>query len=104
MEGDQSFMEDLKTGKINPIIQMKDAKKQANNIRFFEYADEWVPRKEDIIFTHIVGAMIAPVSAYHKCDVQSLNYFATSTKKCYNSDLMRDHCAKYLNYLEEVKE
>ena len=97
-------MDDLtKIGKINPLIQVKDAKKRVAALEDlkFVYADEWVPRKEDIIFTNIVGAMIAPVSEYYKVDYPSLNYFATSTKKCYNSDLMRDHNCHYLNYLEK---
>lgn len=89
--------------KINPIIQIKEGKKRAKELekKQFVYADEWIPpTKESIIFTHIVGAIIAPVSSYYKCDYKSLDYFATSTKKCYNSDLMREHTVKYLNYFE----
>lgn len=67
------------------------------------YVDQWHPQKEDEIFTSVVGAFIAPVCNYYKYDGEnrSLDMFVTSTKKCYNSDLMRNHMCHYLNYFEK---
>ena len=97
-------MDQVTKGKVNPLIPInkKEANKRLAELEHyrFVYADEWVPNKEDIIFTNIVGAIIAPVSEYYNCNIPSLNYFCTSTKKCYNSDLMRDHACHYLNYFE----
>ena len=69
----------------------------------YGYVDKWVPSEKDIIFTSVVGAIIAPVCDYYKYngDNKSLNMFVTSTKKCYNSDLMREHFCHYLNYFEK---
>ena len=69
-----------------------------------EKVNEWVPGEKDIIFSSIVGAILAPVCRFYKLDEENnkyLNYFATSTKKCYNSDLMRSHTCHYLNYFEK---
>ena len=90
------------TGKMNPIVTVNNPEAELAKLRMFEYADYWTPGKNDIIFTNIVGAIIAPVCQYYKYDSpnRSLDYFATSPKKCYNSDLMRAHTCHYLNYFE----
>jgi hypothetical protein len=99
-------MEEIKKEKKNPIITLKAAevRKRLAAIKEWKYADNWVPDKKDIIFTNIIGAIIAPVRAYYQCqndqNTTSLDYFVTSPKKCYNSDLMRDHTCHYLNYFE----
>lgn len=88
--------------KVDPFIKL-DKKFKMKESDIWKYVDEWVPDKDDIIFTSIVGALIAPVCAYYKydSDSKSMDYFVTSTKKCYNSDLMRAHTCHYLNYFEK---
>jgi len=78
--------------------------------------DLWVPEPQDRIFTHIRGAVIAPV---HKLFGMSdddpanimIDYFYVTAKRCYNSDTkmkdgklsigFRDHCTNYMNYFEK---
>ena len=86
--------------KINPFIEVQKGDKPPAT---WVYVDEWVPEKEDIIFTSVIGAFIAPVYKYYKYPEPNIStdYFVTSTKKCYNSDLMRAHMCQYLNYFEK---
>ena len=98
------FIEDEKKQqpKIDPFITSKIPSNLSMN-DMYTYVDRWVPAEKDIIFTSVVGAIIAPVCDYYKYtgDSKSLNMFVTSTKKCYNSDLMRDHYCHYMNYFEK---
>ena len=75
--------------------------------------DLWMAPPENKVFTHIRGAIIAPI---HKIfgltdDDPSnilIDYFYVTPKRCYNSDTkikdgkfiigFRDHCTNYLNY------
>lgn len=75
--------------------------------------DLWTAPPENKVFTHIRGAIIAPI---HKIfgltdDDPSnilIDYFYVTPKRCYNSDTkikdgkltigFRDHCTNYLNY------
>lgn len=83
--------------------------------------DLWVPRPEDKIFSHIRGAIIAPVhKVFNMPDDGEANnmidYFYVQAKRCYNSDTkvkfnmngeetvsigFRDHCTNYMNYFEK---
>lgn len=79
--------------------------------------DQWVPQPEDKIFTHIRGAIIAPIHKFYNIDdndinaVTMLDYFYVTAKRCYNSDTkikdgvisigFRDHCTNYINYFEK---
>ena len=78
--------------------------------------DMWVPGPEDKVFTHIRGAIIAPVHRLFGMpdDDQANNmidYFYVTAKRCYNSDTkmkdgklsigFRDHCTNYMNYFEK---
>lgn len=80
--------------------------------------DQWQPTcAEDMIFTHIRGAIIAPVHKFfNMSDDDAANdmfdYFYVTAKRCYNSDTkvkpdgeisigFRDHCTSYLNYFEK---
>lgn len=78
--------------------------------------DSWVSKPEDRIFTHIRGAIIAPVhKVFGMPDDDSANnmidYFYVTAKRCYNSDTkvkdgqlsvgFRDHCTNYMNYFEK---
>lgn len=78
--------------------------------------DMWVPQTpEERIFTHIRGAIIAPVHRlFGMTDDDEANnmidYFYVTAKRCYNSDTkmkdgklsigFRDHCTNYMNYFE----
>ena len=79
--------------------------------------DQWAPQTpEDRIFSHIRGAIIAPVHKFFgMADDDSANnmfdYFYVTAKRCYNSDTkmkdgklsigFRDHCTNYMNYFEK---
>ena len=65
--------------------------------------DVWTPEPQDVIFTNAKGIIIAPVapSLGLSPEFASLNYFIMSPKKCYNSQVMRDHTCLYLNYFEK---
>lgn len=78
--------------------------------------DLWIPRKEDKIFTHIRGAIIAPIHRFYGLSDTDpantmLDYFYVTAKRCYNSDTrmkegklsigFRDHCTTYINYFEK---
>lgn len=66
--------------------------------------DSWIPEPQDVIFTNAKGIIIAPIAqSVGLVDPQynSLNYFIMSPKKCYNSQVMRDHTCMYLNYFEK---
>ena len=79
--------------------------------------DLWRPQSpEDAIFTHIRGAIIAPVHRLFGMsddDVANnmIDYFYVTSKRCYNSDTkvkngetkigFRDHCTNYMNYFEK---
>lgn len=65
--------------------------------------DMWQCPPEDIIFTNTKGIIIAPISKVLQItsDSPGLDYFIMNTKKCYNSQVMRDHTCLYLNYFEK---
>ena len=79
--------------------------------------DEWVPTKpEERIFTHIRGAIIAPIHKFFGISddnteaINMIDFFYVTAKRCYNSDTkikdgkvnvgFRDHCTNYMNYFE----
>lgn len=80
--------------------------------------DSWVPQTpQDRIFSHIRGAIIAPVHKFFGMSDDDeannmIDYFYVTAKRCYNSDTktkpdgtisigFRDHCTNYLNYFEK---
>ena len=99
------FIEDeqkTKQPKIDPFITIT-IPFDLSAYDMYTYVDKWVPGPKDVIFTSVVGAIIVPVCDYYKYngDSRSLDMFVTSTKKCYNSDLMREHYCHYMNYFEK---
>lgn len=66
--------------------------------------DNWRPEcKEDELLKSNKGAIFAPVTMflYGEDDPENrANCFILSTKKCYNSDEMRPHMCRYINYFE----
>ena len=75
--------------------------------------DSWRPKPEEMIFTEVKGAIIAPIHSFYGLDPQnSINYFVMTPKKCYNGNSktkedgtrsigFREHCVLYLNYFGE---
>ena len=78
---------------INPFIHFNEQ---------FIPVDSWQPEPQDVIFKHTKGAMILPVSKFYNVpDNMNFDCFILSTKRCYNSDEVRNHCSLYLNYFEK---
>ena len=75
--------------------------KADNNVTEIQKIDKWTPNPEDILFTNAKGIIYAPINTVFQSDVDSINYFIMSPKKCYNSQVMRDHTCLYLNYFEK---
>ena len=79
--------------------------------------DDWRPTCDaERIFTHIRGAVIAPVHKFFGMSDEDaannmIDYFYVTSKRCYNSDTkikdgevslgFRDHCTNYMNYFEK---
>ena len=65
--------------------------------------DTWVCPPEDVIFSNAKGIISAPISKVLQINSDSpgIDWFLMSTKKCYNSQVMRDHTCLYLNYFEK---
>ena len=105
---------------INPIIfveepeelQVKENLTDPNTITNGMYrvpVDEWKPipftpnveniYNQDSIFMNTKGYIIVPINYFYTGQVEpvgkGLDAFVMSTKKCYNSTLMRDHLCRY---------
>lgn len=80
---------------IHPLLHV------GNNETFIP-VDEWLPLPQDMIFNHTKGAIILPVSRYYDV-APNINFdcFVLSTKRCYNSDEVRNHYCLYMNYFEK---
>ena len=67
--------------------------------------DKWIIEdKEDELLKSNKGALFAPVTRvlYGVDDPDNrANCFILSPKKCYNSDEMRPHMCRYINYFEK---
>lgn len=63
--------------------------------------DVWEEQPEDIIYNTVKCYIFAPVSRIFKTENTSLDCFVVQPKKCYNSDLMRNHLCHYCNYFEK---
>ena len=64
--------------------------------------DSWEEQPEDILYNTAKGYVVAPVSSIFKVqNPTSLDCFVVQSKKCYNSDLMRNHLCHYCNYFEK---
>lgn len=92
-------------GLINPIIKHQKPE--------FIPVDQWVPQQEDLVFKHVRGAIIAPVSVFYGMQGGSeFDFFFVSPKRSYNSETklnkkgeispgFREHNTLYLNYFEK---
>ncbi len=70
----------------------------------FVPVDDWNPSSPaEVLFASCKGSIVIPVTTFLQImdpDKQDLNIFVTSPKRCYNSEAVRDHISKYLNYFE----
>ena len=95
----------------NPLSFENEQWEKAFN---FIHVDSWIPNPttcinfydQDIIFTTVKGAILAPITKFYKGPESSvgeddLDFFIVTTKKCYNSQVMRIHICHYLNYFEK---
>lgn len=62
--------------------------------------DKWVADPQDVLFTNAKNIIVAPISKVLQITSDSLDYFIIRPKKCYNSQLLRDHICLCLNYFE----
>lgn len=62
--------------------------------------DKWVPTEKEMIILNVKGALIMPINSIVNSQKDSIDYFVLSTKRCYNSDEVRNHICHYLNYFE----
>lgn len=63
--------------------------------------DEWTERPDQILFTNQKNIIMAPLDKlYRVTGNMMINCFMINPKKSYNSDDLRNHCCKYLNYFE----
>jgi hypothetical protein len=68
---------------------------------YWARVDEWFPIRRDEIFKETKNAIILPVSQFFGVsDSKVLNSFILTPKRCYNSDEVRTHICRYLNYFE----
>lgn len=69
---------------------------------FWVEVDSWFPLQEDMIIRQTKNALIMPVSKFYGLpdDSMVLDNFILTSKRCYNSDEVRNHMCRYLNYFE----
>lgn len=62
--------------------------------------DDWEPEPNNLIFTTTKNLIIAPISQTLQLISESLDLFVMRSKKCYNSEVLRTHFCRVLNYFE----
>lgn len=63
--------------------------------------ETWKPNPQDELFKNAKNVIIAPISQFFGVQSNSLDYFGIRPKKCYNSQLLRDHVCLCVNYFEK---
>lgn len=63
--------------------------------------DSWNIPKEDVILKNSKGVISIPVTDILGIQSDTMNLFLMNSKKCYNSQVMRDHICLYINYFEK---
>ena len=78
---------------------------QTPNVNEIPLVDQWSEKTpEEKIFTNSKNMIIAQLSAFfHTEQNVKINYFMINPKKSYNSDDLRDHNCRYLNYFEKFR-
>lgn len=62
--------------------------------------EEWSPRPDQILITNTRNVVIIPVGKVLGITSDSLDLFMIRPKKCYNSQIVRDHICHVMNYFE----
>lgn len=62
--------------------------------------EEWSPRPDQVLITNTRNVVIIPVSKVLGINSDSLDLFMIRPKKCYNSQVVRDHICHVMNYFE----
>lgn len=62
--------------------------------------DNWFPFPEEEIFRQAKNTISLPVSKFFNTNSVMLDNFMLTPKRCYNSDEIREHICRYLNYFE----
>ncbi len=87
-----------------PIFLISFDKDSEYNKEFIP-VDKWAPTSpEEALVKVTKGYFIAPLSATYNLNIDPamrFDYFVLSTKKCYNSDEVREHLFRYINYFEK---
>ena len=68
------------------------------------FIDDWVEEsEEDKVFVHTNGAIMMDVSSFFHLPERNpgLDTFSLESKRVYNSDMVRTHITRYLNYYEK---
>ena len=91
---------------LRPGITFDDGSIYKDRHNYLTPVDEWLPKTpEDEVIKVVKGAFIVPFDKYYGLtlpeDSQSFCKFSLTAKKCYNSQDMRDHLYKYINYFEK---
>jgi len=72
-------------------------------IRFLEIPkmDSWEIPKQDALVTNVRNLIIMPITNVLGCQSDTLDMFVIRPKKCYNSQVVRDHICLVDNYFEK---
>lgn len=62
--------------------------------------EEWTPRQDQILITNTRNVIIVPVTKVLGINSESLDLFMIRPKKCYNSQVVREHICHVVNYFE----
>lgn len=86
------------------LVFREDGEQKEQPKNMFYPVDRWEPLTADQRIINVVkGYLVAPISTQYNLNIDPrlrFDYFVLSTKKCYNSQDMRDHLYRYLNYFE----
>ena len=63
--------------------------------------DSWIPEEEDMLFKSTQNLIYAPIHTLYGTESDSIDFFSLKSKRCYNSDDMRNRFVHYINYFEK---
>ena len=85
---------------LNSLKPM-DIFEYCHNPSYWVEVDNWYPLQGEEYFRQTRNAIILPVSEFYGVDSSvMLDNFMLTPKRCYNSDEIRLHICRYLNYFE----
>jgi hypothetical protein len=63
--------------------------------------EQWQPESDDILITNQKNAIRMPICKMLNLKSDVLDVFIVRTKKCYNSDVLRNHVCQVINFFEK---